>query len=94
MEIDVKKFHLPGVEIKDTCSKCGTECVYDFAYDYLRYPIANEPITFKFNCRYEVKDDTGVWKGCYNSWDRKILLTVKLELLPKDENVAKSNASG
>lgn len=66
-EIDVKRFYLPGVVLKERCPSCGAEALDDLGDRYLSYPTAN------------VDFDHGMWcKDCGHEW--KVKLHLRLEL--------------
>jgi hypothetical protein len=73
MEIDVKRFYVPGFSLEDKCPNCGALVKYDLSDSYLSYPLANEPMSHSFYCG-----------DCEHEWERMILLTIKVEMLPKE----------
>lgn len=68
IELDVKRFYLPGVELSSPCPKCGHVCVHDLSSDYLSYPVANVPEDKHFYC-----------DECNHEWDERIVLRVSVE---------------
>jgi hypothetical protein len=72
-EIEVKRFYVPGVVLTATCPKCGAVKEVDLGDHYLSYPKANEPNDYGFYC-----------SECSHEWNRKILVTLKVELLPEE----------
>lgn len=56
MNIDDKRFRMPGFTIKSTCPKCQEEVTFDLGVAYMSYPKANEPIDFV--CWHECEDGT------------------------------------
>lgn len=75
MELDVKRLYVPGTVLQDNCPKCKKLVVHDLADYYLSYPTVNEPENWGFWCG---EDD-----GCGHEWTREILVTFKVEMLPK-----------
>jgi len=73
MRIDLKRLYIPGTILSDTCPKCKIENNVDLADQYLSYPKANEPYDYGFYC-----------SECSHEWNRKILVTLKAELLPEE----------
>lgn len=73
VDIDVKRLYLPGCSISDACPSCGSVVNVDFEQDYLSYPTANVPMWYGFYCH-----------SCDRDWQRKIMLTLSVELLPRD----------
>lgn len=49
-EIDVKRFYMPGVVVKDVCKDCGGEAVIELDEIYLSYPTANALVDVKLHC--------------------------------------------
>ena len=68
--LDVKRFYLPGVTIKDNCPNCKTECVYDLTDHYLSHPKLNTPEDCVFYC-----------DNCDNDWKIQVRLNLNLELI-------------
>lgn len=50
IEIDEKRFYLPGVKLTHECSKCGHLIELDFSTDYLMEPTANVPFQQYLYC--------------------------------------------
>lgn len=71
-ELDVKRLYLPGTVLEDQCPSCGVLCRHDLGQQYLSYPLINEPAEFTFWC-----------SACEREWPRQIVLTMRVELLPK-----------
>lgn len=67
-EIDVKRFHLPGVVLIGKCPECGTKYVFDFAVNYLSYPIVGD------------KAHTCWCSECDHEWDVGLKFGITLEL--------------
>jgi hypothetical protein len=70
--LDVKRLYLPGTVLEDQCPSCGVLCCVNLATQYLSYTRINEPSEFTFWC-----------SACVHEWPRQILLTMRVELLPK-----------
>lgn len=70
-ELDVKRFYLPGIVLRDDCPKCGAECVHDFGKWYLSYPQANEAFLEGLYCR-----------ACSHEWKVELILVVELRTVP------------
>jgi hypothetical protein len=70
MDIDVKRFYIPGFTLQSKCPECNKEVIVDLASDYLSYPKANEPDNYDFYCG-----------DCEAEWTKQILLTIKVEML-------------
>lgn len=68
-DIDVKRFYLPGVVIKDIC-KCGSEMVKDMKKDYFSYPAWGVPEDLHLYCR-----------DCNTETKVKIKISCKLEVV-------------
>lgn len=69
--IDVKRFHLLGVEIRDVCPKCKVPCSVDLGNHYLSYPKYNQSDKFRMCC-----------PECESEWEVKFLLKLTLEIVP------------
>lgn len=67
-EIDVKRFHLPGVKLVGMCPECDTRYQLDLAVDYLSNPL--------------VGDNTHTcWcSDCDHEWEVTLKLGITLEL--------------
>jgi hypothetical protein len=74
VQLDVKRFYIPGYIIHSTCPKCGQEASNDFGDHYLSYPHTGIQ-DYSFYC----EDMEG--NGCKHTWTVKIRLSVKLELV-------------
>lgn len=72
IELDVKRFYLPGVVLSAKCPKCKKTVKYDLGADYLSYPSINAPTDFHFYC-----PDDGA------EWDEQIILRVTVEAAPE-----------
>ncbi len=68
--LDVKRFYLPGVTIKDNCPKCGVELIKDFSNgEYLSYPTAGKPEKIHFWC-----------EECDEEWSGEVILDINLRM--------------
>jgi hypothetical protein len=73
LEIDVKRFYLPGVGLSSTCPGCGEGVAIYFTQTHcLSYPTANEDTEFTFYHGDCSADDGGT------EWTVKIRLVVDL----------------
>lgn len=50
MEVDVKRFYVPGVTVFSTCPECGYEVERDLSHEYLSHPVVGEPEAVYFYC--------------------------------------------
>ena len=64
--IDVKRFYLPGVEIKEDCPSCGAHCDQDLDKQYMNYYFNERIVEF------------GYCQECDYVWERKFILEVTL----------------
>lgn len=69
-DIDVKRFYLPGIIIRETCGKCNSEMVKDMAREYFSYPKWGEPQDVFMYCR-----------DCNTETKLKVKLSCKLEIV-------------
>jgi len=67
--IDVKRFYLPGVVIKDVCPKCGAPWEHDFGSRYLSYPTVGARVNAGGYCQ-----------ECDHEWEVMVVLKVSVEL--------------
>lgn len=70
-EIEVKRFYLPGLDVRVECPNCKRTVEVPGDGHYLSYPPANAPFTHTVWC-----------SDCEHEWPIKLLLTVKLEVVP------------
>lgn len=71
-ELDIKRFSIPEIIIKDNCPNCGIECNYDLGgIQSLAYPLVNTPIAINMYCG----------DGCEHEWKVQAILKVNLELV-------------
>jgi len=68
VELDVKRFYVPGVMLTDDCPKCGERYARDLGDDYLSYPVANRPFDFTVYCE------------CGHEWTAKLILRLSVEV--------------
>jgi hypothetical protein len=71
-ELEIKRLYVPGVVLSGTCPKCEKVNNVDLGNQYLSYPKVDEPHDYGFYC-----------EGCGHEWNRKIMVTLKVELLPE-----------
>lgn len=66
--IDVKRFHLPGVFIKQLCPHCGTISKHSFDGDAFSYPVAGgKPNTIYCVCE------------CGHDWQEEAILEISIK---------------
>jgi hypothetical protein len=68
--IDCKRFHLPGIVIRDDCPKCKRPIERDYESHYFSYPKVGERLQVYFWC-----------EDCDAEWWRPAQLQVSLEAL-------------
>jgi len=68
-QMDIKRFHLPGVKIEDNCPDCLKPIHWNGDSDYLGYPKLNSPVDFYFNCT-----------DCGKSWTVQGSLAISINL--------------
>jgi len=67
--LDVKRFYIRGLILKETCPICGKECTVDMGHEYLSYPDFNnpkKPVTVNFWCQSPECDDTESFEATYD----------------------------
>lgn len=74
IELEVKRFYVPGHVLKTKCPKCGSKYERDFGDEYLSYPTAG--VTFSEHlCCYAQKDDGSY---CEHEWEVDLRLDITL----------------
>lgn len=74
VEIDAKRFYLPGVAILDVCPMCKVECETDLGTMYLSYPVIGDAQEIQLFC-----DD------CEHYWPAHIVLSMTVALAPTNK---------
>lgn len=74
IELDVKRFYLPGTVLSSECPKCKKTIKKDLGRGYLSYPVANAPIDEHFYC----PDDE-------SEWNERIILRITVEAAPSEK---------
>ena len=70
MDLDIKRFYIPGCKIVDICPKCGVEVVRDLGDD----PAIYYPKIDDWNEENMYCDE------CEHEWDFKIKIGINLEI--------------
>lgn len=72
-EVDEKRLYLPGLVVQVTCPQCGRVTQQDYGVShYLNHPDLNRPFHLSLYC-----------STCDHEWDVRVILRVKLEVVPK-----------
>jgi len=69
-EIEVKRFHMPGVTIRATCPACSEPYAADMARGYFMYPAVASPFTTNCHCR-----------SCDHDWTVTVRIDVTLSVV-------------
>jgi hypothetical protein len=71
IEIDVKRFYVPGVTVCSECYNCGKPKEVNLGADYLSFPVTGKPIPVHFYCGED---------ACNSVWEVDVILDLKLRL--------------
>jgi hypothetical protein len=69
-DLGVKRFYLPGVNLKGKCPSCGAKAELDLDSNYLSYPTANVDFDEPMACN-----------ECCHEWSVGLRLNVSLEVV-------------
>lgn len=83
--MDVKRFYLPGIQVKDNCPVCGMESVKDLGDDYMSYPMLNHPEPIRFWCESA---------ECGHHWEIGLILKLTVEIANDQKGSDQSSAEG
>jgi len=64
-KIDVKRFYMPGLLIRDDCPSCGASEMKDMSHQYVSYPNIGAKILFGFYC-----------DECEHEWEKNIIINI------------------
>jgi len=67
-KLEIKRFYLPGITLKDKCPKCGAEFIDDLGSSHLSYPIVGKEFNYDFYC-----------EECYHEWSQPIILNIEIK---------------
>lgn len=79
VEIEVKRFYIPGVTVYSTCPNCMKEHKFDFDNEYISYPVVNAPEKVHFYCTDCDEAGEDVFE-----WTEELILRMTLESADKD----------
>lgn len=77
LELDVKRFYIPGVIVHSECPKCGSPKQADLGDDYLPFPVVGVPESIHFYCESEAE---GPDKYCDTEWAVEVILDLSVRL--------------
>lgn len=75
MNIDVKRFYMPGFTLKSTCPQCGVVAELDLSEHYLSYPNTGEQDFPMYH--HNPHDEVGPY--VHHEWKVRVRLVVRLE---------------
>lgn len=76
IDLEIKRFYVPGFVLKTKCPKCGGDFERDYGEDYLSYPPVGKPFKETLYCCADV-DDGGT---CEHEWEVTLRLDVRLSV--------------
>lgn len=80
IDIEVKRFYIPGVKVEGECPVCGAKCTHNFGDDYFSYPTANgKPEAVTIYCRACDEAGRTIEEG-EPHWTVKVVLKVSVEM--------------
>lgn len=74
LDLEVKRFYVPGYKVRSTCPKCGGACVFDCGENYFSYPPIGKPFTETLYCNATLEDG-GM---CEHEFDVELRLDITL----------------
>lgn len=75
LDMDVKRFYMPGVTFKSNCPHCGELQSKDMERHYLSYPKMNSPLQVHF---YHETEEDAQGRSESHEWSETIILSIAI----------------
>ncbi len=72
LDLEVKRFYVPGCTLKSKCPKCATDYERDCGDEYFSYPPINKPFEETLYCQNN---------DCEQEWDVTLMISLVLAAL-------------